>query len=204
MVPVLVGMMLHMMISAMMGVLFAWLNRGADAHLAMRAVIAALIVWAMAELVAGTIGGAAMTIMRAALRAVGMHLRLDIPRLWGTMVDPDCDSVRPVGLLIHLVGSAAVGLIYAWAFAILGARDVLWLWGVLGGLIHWFIAGLFMAAVPALHPDIPLARPGPGAFVARLGAPDVPTFIVGHVLYGVVVAALYGLLHAASGRDVIF
>lgn len=61
---------------------------------------------------------------------------MDIVRMWGTMLKLDGGEMRVAGWVIHLVASAAIALIYAWGFDVLGVSDNLWLWGLLGGVIH--------------------------------------------------------------------
>jgi hypothetical protein len=154
-------------------------------------------------LVAGFIGGAMMVVMRLLMRKAGLELPMDISRIWGTMLELHGATGLLIGLAIHLLGSAGIALIYAWAFDVLGVEDRLLFWGLLGGLIHWFIAGLFFAILPALHPEIPKRQPAPGAFLHHFGIPSVPVFFVGHVMYGVVVAILYGALHQDGGIGVV-
>jgi hypothetical protein len=73
-----------------------------------------------------------------------------------------------------------------------------------GGAIHWVIAGMFLAMVPSMHPEIPEERPAPGAFAKNFGAPDVPAFLMGHLLYGFVVGVVYAYLHAGGGGSAAF
>ncbi len=103
------------------------------------------------------------------------------------------------GFLFHLIVSGAIALIYAWAFNLLGLRDNLWLWGLLGGAIHYVLAGMFLVMVPAMHPEIPEQRPVPGAFARNFGVPDVPAFLMGHLIYGLVVGIAYAYLHGNAG-----
>ncbi len=142
---------------------------------------------------AGTLGGAVMFGTRLLMKHImRLDLKMDMMGVWGSMLHLHGMIGHVVGLLIHLAGSAAIGLIYAWAFAaLLGTANNLWLWGLLGGLIHWVLAGLFFAVLPALHPEIPERRPNPGAFIKNFGAPDGLGFLIGHLVYGVAVAILY-------------
>lgn len=153
--------------------------------------------------IAGFIGGAMMVVMRSIMRKAGLELPMDISRIWGSMFMLHGAAGWLVGLVIHLLGSAGIALIYAWAFNVLGMSDNLWLWGLLDGLIHWMIAGVFFAVLPALHPEIPEHQPAPGAFLRHFGAPSVPVFFVGHVMYGIVAAVLYGTLHPDAGISVV-
>lgn len=67
----------------------------------------------------------------------------------------------------------------------------------------WVIAGLFMAMIPAIHPEIPELRQGPGAFLIHHGTQEVIVFLAGHVLFGVVVGFLYALWHPAAGPHAV-
>jgi hypothetical protein len=153
-------------------------------------------------MIAGFIGGMLMVVMRSIMRKAGLELPMDISRIWGSMFMLHGTPGWLVGLVIHLLGSAGIALIYAWGFDLLGVEDRLWFWGLLGGLIHWVIAGLFFGILPAMHPEIPERQPAPGAFLHHFGVPSMPVFFVGHVMYGGVVAVLYGTLHPDASINV--
>lgn len=146
--------------------------------------------------VAGLAGGVVMVLIRMLLRALGYDLRMDVARMWGTMFKQHGTSGQLVGWAMHLMMSLIIGLIYAYAFQLLGLRDNLWLWGLVGGAIHWMMGGLFLAMVPAMHPEIPERRPAPGAFAKDFGTHDVLAFLLGHLAYGLVFAIVYALLHS--------
>lgn len=153
-------------------------------------------------LLAGVIGGAAMVVARMLLRAVGMPLRMDVLRIWGTLLGAHGPPGRMVGAVIHLVVSAVVGLVYGWGFDLFEANTNLWVWGVLGGSTHWVIAGIMMSVLPVAHPEIPDQREAPGPFVTNFGSQDVVGFLIGHVAYGVTVAIAYGWI--AEGAEAPF
>ncbi|MBA3778109.1 MAG: hypothetical protein H0X16_02165 [Chloroflexi bacterium] len=147
----------------------------------------------VAALTAGAVAGLLMTLMRASLGLAGLRLRLHVLRLWGHLLGLRGIPARIAGLVIHVVGSAAIGLAYAAAFAALGIADNVPVWGLIGGAAHWAIAGVFMAVVPAFDPDLPLGE-RPGAFVVNHGARDVVVFTIGHLMYGLAFTFLYLLL----------
>ncbi len=151
---------------------------------------------------AGIIAGAIMVGMRMLLEMAGVDLQMDVVQMWGTMLNMHGSGGRVLGMILHLLGSAAIALIYASIFALIGATDHLWLWGLLGGASHWVFAGLFMAIVPAMHPEMPEQRPAPGLFVTNFSLPDVLTFLIGHLLYGLVVGILYAYFHKAGRKSV--
>jgi hypothetical protein len=154
---------------------------------------------------AGLIGGAIMYGTRLMMKStVGVDLKMDMARMWGTMMHVHGPRGRALGLLIHLVASGLIALIYAWGFDLIGADENMWLWGLIGGAIHWVLAGVFLTMVPAMHPEIPEERPAPGPFAKNFGIPDVPAFLMGHLLYGVVVGILYAILHSGGGTGAAF
>jgi hypothetical protein len=147
-------------------------------------------------LTAGIVAGIAMILVRLGLRAAGIRLRMDVLLMWGTMLGQRGTSGRLVGWAMHLLVSIVIGVVYAAGFQILGvAEESAWVWGVLGGVVHWLFGGLFLAIVPQLHPEIPEGRGAPGPFARSYGALEVAAFIAGHLAYGVVFAISYALLH---------
>ncbi len=151
---------------------------------------------------AGAIAGATMMIARLALRAAGLPLRMDVTRIWGTLVGVRGQAQRPVGVVVHIFVSIAVALIYAAAFDAVGASSALALWGLAASLVHWVIAGVMMTILPVAHPEIAGEREAAGMFVKNFGGPDVAGFLVGHVAYGITVAIAYAWL--ARGVEAAF
>ena len=141
--------------------------------------------------VAGAIGGAVMMVTRLALRAAGMPLRMDVTRIWGTLIGVQGQAQRPVGIVIHLLVSIVVGILYAVAFDIIRVSSDLLLWGLVASLLHWVVAGLMMTILPVAHPEIPSEREAAGAFAKNFGGPDVVGFLIGHLTYGLSVVAAY-------------
>ncbi|MDP8905110.1 MAG: hypothetical protein M3N29_07325 [Chloroflexota bacterium] len=144
--------------------------------------------------IAGVVAGVVMTAMLLMVKLANVGLQMDMHRTWGAMLRMYGTTGWLVGLIIHLVLSGAVGILYAVGFAILGVSDNLWLWGLIGGFVHWLIAGMFMGALDTMHPEIPDREPDPGAFALKFGVPDVPGFLMTHLAYGVVVGVAYAAL----------
>ena len=145
-----------------------------------------------------------MVLMSLMVKATGAPLEMSIIRMWGTMFKLHGTAMHLVGWIIHLVASAAIALLYAWGFDLLGVDDNLWLWGLIGGVIHWIVGGLFLAMVPPLHPELPERRPAPGAFASNYGALDMAGFLMTHLVYGLIVGILYAYWHSAGGSSVAF
>jgi hypothetical protein len=139
---------------------------------------------------AGLVGGLVMSMLDWMMKPMGM--RMDPHHMWGTMMKLRGGAGYTMGFVVHMVISAALALLYALFFAIVGVQANLWAWGLLGGLIHWAIAGgMVMPMVPAMHPEIPEREPAPGMFVKNYGTLDATGFLMTHLLYGLVVGLLY-------------
>ncbi|MGQ0642568.1 MAG: hypothetical protein ACT4P6_17630 [Gemmatimonadaceae bacterium] len=145
-------------------------------------------------IVAGIVGGIAMTLLAWLARAAGMQL--DGEMMLGTMLgNPPGAGTWLVGLGMHLMLSALIAILYAAGFEYVTHRA-----GAGPGfgfsLIHIVLAGLFMAMIPAVHPMVPEQMPAPGAFLVNMGAGHMALFIAEHLMYGGIVGALYGaVLH---------
>jgi hypothetical protein len=151
---------------------------------------------------AGLLGGLAMIAVRRAARAAGVGLRMDVIRLWGAFVGARGPEDRAFGWAVHLLASAVVGVLYALGFYVLGASDRLWLWGLIGALIHSAVAGVVVGFCPPMYREETSPRPGP--FARNFGATDVVGFVAGHLVYGLAVGIAYGLLHPGGGPDLAF
>jgi uncharacterized membrane protein YagU involved in acid resistance len=127
---------------------------------------------------------------------------MDVARTWAALVGVRGDATPWVGLAIHLVVSILAGFAYAAAFQTLPATDRLILWGLVGGVIHYIVAGLALAALPAVHPDVPGRPRAPGAFARNLGMTDMLAFLVAHLVFGLVFGLAYGAIHPQGGWPV--
>lgn len=142
-----------------------------------------------AAVAAGVIAGVAMSSVAVGMKPVG--LEMDPHQMWGTMLRARGVAGYLLGFVVHLLLSAAVGLIYGVAFDVVGADGSLWVWGLLGGSIHWFIGGLVMGTIPAVRPEIAERRRAPGIFLKNFGMPDVPAFLGDHLAYGLAFGIVY-------------
>ena len=138
---------------------------------------------------AGIVAGVVM--MAVGLMMKPMGIKMDPQRMWGAMMRLYGGSGWAAGFVVHLVVSVLVALVYALGFELVGAHSYLWLWGFLGGAIHWTIAGVVMAMMPAIRPEVGEGLPAPGMFVKNYGMPDIPGFLMSHLAYGVAVGIAY-------------
>ena len=111
-------------------------------------------------LVAGVVGGVAMTVLGWLVRLLGLEMNAEM--MLGTMVSAPPNLVTwLIGFAIHLMISALIALIYAWGFEHVTHRAGAAI-GLGFAVIHVAIAGIVMAMMPAMHPMIPEQMPAPG------------------------------------------
>jgi len=148
----------------------------------------------------GAIGGITMVALGVLMKRSGVPLQMNVVRMWSTMLGLRGMPGQVAGWGIHLLVSAAFALPYAGIFRVGGAVKRSWRWGLSLGVIHWMAAGLFLATVPSIHPEIPEERPAPGPFAANYGRADVLGFLLAHLVFGTVVGVLYPVFLRKMGR----
>jgi hypothetical protein len=145
----------------------------------------------------GILGAAAISVVTAVLRAVGLPLSIEIVLGTLTGIDPGGPAFG-LGLLIHLTMGGLFALLYAYLF------EYVWdhggaLTGMLTAVVHASLIGILIGFTPQFHPLIPARMPDPGPYFANLGAAGVLTFFGAHLLYGAIVGAGYG--HVPAERQ---
>jgi hypothetical protein len=144
----------------------------------------------------GVLGAAAMTLVMALCRLGGVPVGLEL--LLGTLATGSLGFMSwVVGVSLHLALGALLALVYAWVFERGTQLAGAWV-GASVATLHATLAGVVLAAVPSLHPLVPEALPGPGAFFIGLGASGLLLFVLLHLLYGAIVGSFYGPVK--SGR----
>lgn len=133
---------------------------------------------------------AGLVMMAVGLLMKPMGMTMDPQRMWGAMMKLGGGAGWAAGFAVHVVVSAAVGLVYALGFDLVPAESNLWAWGLLGGAVHWAIAGVVMGMMSPMH--VELAGPSPpGMFLKNYGMPDIPGFLMSHLAYGLAVGLVY-------------
>ncbi len=167
----------------------------------------------VAALVAGVVATVVMSAMMAMAASAGMTDMPTMPLISGAMVTGDRSAANRIGSVMHylVMGTVAFGIAYGLLFT--AFDDDSWWIGALIGLAHGLVVGLvFMPMMPMLHPRMSrgvVAGPPPGrATVAtdqrgevQITAPGVlgknwggmtPLgMVMGHVVYGLVLALVY-------------
>lgn len=145
----------------------------------------------------GVLGAAAISVVSAGMRTVGVPIRLEL--LLGTLlgIQPGA-SAFVVGLAMHLAIGGAFGLLYGWLFETVwdhGGAGV----GMILGVVHASLIGMAVGLTPQFHPMVPELIADPGPFFANVGTLGVMTFFGAHIVYGAIVGHGYG--HVASERQ---
>ena len=108
-----------------------------------------------------------------------------------------------LGWMAHFMMGAVLALIYAalWS-AGLGAPTLVW--GLLFGVVHFFVVGLMTLAparsagvggMPMLHAGIKAGTVrAPGVMMLNQGMMGLMGGLLGHILYGVVVVSVYAAI----------
>jgi hypothetical protein len=143
----------------------------------------------IAALIGGLIGTVVMTLLMMVAPMMGMPA-MDIPALLGSMFRVPGNKV--LGLILHLMMGMIFGMIYGLLFSI--STENMLLLGLSIGNVHWLIVGLVLHMLPTIHAGIRSGQmSAPGIYMVHIGG--VMGFLgglIGHVVYGLVVALVYG------------
>jgi hypothetical protein len=147
---------------------------------------------------AGVIAGAVMEGPVYLQKALGLPVKQNIFRTWGNLFGLRGTAGYVVGVLFHEVLAAVIAIGYAVFFRVIGVDGSLWLWGLVGALVHYTLAGPVVKVLPSLDPET--GEVGKQGLAYRnYGALDVATSFAGHLSFGVLTGALYGLFHSGGG-----
>lgn len=142
-------------------------------------------------IIAGIVGTIVITIVMEMAPKMGMP-KMDMVGMLGAMFSPE--SNRTLGMAMHLMMGVVFAIIYAllWNLGI-GTQGLLW--GAIFGIGHWLIAGSMMAGMPMMHAGIKAGViEAPGIFMLKNGG--IMAFmggLMGHIIFGLVVALVYGI-----------
>ncbi|MGA8808550.1 MAG: hypothetical protein WB973_11785 [Thermoanaerobaculia bacterium] len=146
-----------------------------------------------------------LTSLTIAAQSLGLT-RIDIPFIIGTMLTPDRDRARAIGLALHLINGWVFAIVYGLFFEHLHAATW-WYGALLGALQGMFIVAVLLPILPGIHPRMVSDFRGPeptrlleppGFFVTNYGRITPLVLLVVHVLYGTMIGALYSLSSLSS------
>jgi hypothetical protein len=148
----------------------------------------------------GFVSTIVLTTILAGSHGVGMT-RINIPYLLGTIVTPNRDRAKIVGILMHLVNGWLFSLLYIAAFHSLGMAN--WWFGALIGAIHAsFVLAVAMPSLPGMHPRMANEQYGPtivrqleppGFLALNYGFQTPTSILVAHMVFGAILGAFYSL-----------
>jgi uncharacterized membrane protein YagU involved in acid resistance len=140
-----------------------------------------------------------LTTILAASQGLGIT-RMNLPYLLGTMVTPDRDRAKVLGVAMHVANGWAFSAVYVAAFYVWGGAT--WWKGLLIGLVHAaFVLGVLMPVLPGMHPRMASETSGPtvvrgleppGFLALHYGMRTPVSVVFAHVVFGVILGAFYG------------
>jgi len=144
----------------------------------------------LGAIVAGIVGTIVMTMVMVMAPKMGMP-KMDIVGMLGSMFN--AESNRAMGMAMHVMMGVVFAIIYALLWnAGIGAASLLG--GVVFGAVHWLVSGAMMGGVPMMHAGVKAGTVNaPGVYMTNNGG--MMAFmggLVGHVIFGLVVALVYG------------
>ncbi len=137
--------------------------------------------------VAGLVGTAVITALMYAGPMMGMP-KMDIAQLLGSMVLPQGSSALAMGMMAHFVMGIIFVVIYAAVWTATGIA-VTWWSGLIFGLVHTMVAAGGMAVMMPMHKEV---RAGRLESPMAGGAKGLMGMLMGHLVFGLVVALVYG------------
>lgn len=142
-------------------------------------------------IVAGLVGTVVMSMVIAMAPSMGMP-KMAIWEMLGTMFSKEGNV--GLGWAMHFMMGVIFAIIYAALWAA-GIGSATWVSGVIFGAVHWLVAGLMMGGVPMMHAGVKAGTvKAPGVYMMSAGG--MMAFVgglIGHVIYGLVVALVYGV-----------
>jgi len=141
-------------------------------------------------IVAGLVG----TVVISMLMAMGPRMGMPKMAIWemlGTMFSKEGNV--GLGWIMHFMMGVIFAIIYAALWAA-GVGSATWLNGAIFGAVHFVIAGLAMGGMPMMHAGIKAGTvKAPGMLMLNVGVMGLMGGLIGHIVYGLVVALVYGL-----------
>ncbi len=156
-----------------------------------------------AAIVAGLLAGVLMEGPVYLQKAVGLPVKQNIFRTWGNLLRLRDGPGYLAGMVVHELVALVAGLLYAVFFRLIRVDGNLWLWGLVGALIHYALAGPVVKVLPSLDPDT--GEVGNQGFAYKnYGGLDVATSLIGHLAFGLLTGIFYGYLHTGGGTGLAF
>src|SRR5262245_45395173 len=141
-----------------------------------------------------------LTAILAGSEGLGMT-RMNAPYMLGTLVTPNRDRAKVIGVLIHFVNGWIFSFLYVAAFHSWGMAT--WWLGAVIGLVHAsFVLAVGLPLLPTFHPRMANEQYGPtvvrqleppGFLALHYGTRTPISIVVAHLVYGAILGAFYSL-----------
>jgi len=141
--------------------------------------------------------GAIATLVMTAIMYMGKammprQMPMDILYMLGSMMTLQKTPAYLTGTMLHAGAGIGYAAIHVALFVAFDFEDNLWAWGLLFGAVHWAIMGMVMGMMGSMHPRMKSGDvPAPGFFVMNFPPMNAMGFLMVHLVYGVLVGALY-------------
>ena len=140
-------------------------------------------------IVAGLAGTVVISMLMAMAPKMGMP-KMAIWEMLGTMFSKEGNV--GLGWVMHFMMGIIFAIIYAALWAA-GIGSATLLSGVVFGAAHFLVAGLMMGGMPMMHAGIKAGTvQAPGVLMLNSGVMGFMGGLIGHAIYGLVVALVYG------------
>ncbi len=149
---------------------------------------------AIAAGVVATVVMTAMLYMGMAVmpRQMPMNILYMLGTMPGTMMSRNKMMAYIAGTMMHGMMGIAFALAHTGVIKGLDLTSALVAWGVLFGFVHYLIVGMGMGMMGTMHPLMRTGQmPAPGLYVTKFPRMTVMGFLMVHLVYGLVVGALY-------------
>lgn len=139
-------------------------------------------------IVAGIVGTLSISMVMAMAPKMGMP-KMDIVGMLGSMFNPE--GSRGLGWTMHMMMGIIFAILYALGWQALGGVGIGT--GAIFGMVHWLIAGTMMGMMGVMHAGIKAGTvQSPGILMFNNGGMmGFMGGLVGHAIFGVVVALVY-------------
>jgi uncharacterized membrane protein YagU involved in acid resistance len=139
-----------------------------------------------------------LTTILAASQGLGLT-RMNLPYMLGTMITPDRDRAKILGIALHVVNGLLFSVVYVIGFHIWGGAT--WWKGLAIGAVHaMFVLVVLMPALPGMHPRMASEISGPtvvrgleppGFLALHYGRRTPISVMFAHLVFGAILGTLY-------------
>lgn len=148
------------------------------------------------NIVAAVVAGLAGTVVMSMLMVMAPKMGMPKMAIWDMLGSMFSKEGNPIlGWILHFM----MGVIFAIVYAVIWSSGVgipTAVGGLTFGAVHWLLVGVMMAGVPMMHAGMKAGTvQAPGLYMTRNGG--MMAFVgglVGHLVYGLVVALVYSAL----------